>query len=186
MQRPWSDSPKVGGLAKRWVLRAFFAGVAAIIAVSVLSTFLVWQRRPPWWAGDDLPADPGYFVRKQTLDYPVCAPWQANDFPKQNNDLNGLGLRQTERATASPIAGSNQVNLGLLLPKKAKIVKIYCAIGTSALDQRECSTRHCEPPMTFFVMDSLYTRGRVLVFTLQNKTRDGTRPVGIHVWALWR
>jgi hypothetical protein len=102
MQRPWRNNPGAGGPAKvrRWMLRAFFAASAAAISILVLSSFLVWQRRPPWWTGDGLPANPGFFVRKQAVNYPVCAPWQTA--PQKNN-----GLHQTQRTTAHPIAGSN-------------------------------------------------------------------------------
>ena len=167
--RPLIPKPEA---STRSLLLQLCIGLGAVI----LAGYIVVQLSPDsWWFQSGLDTSPGDFVAALPVDYPVCASWKTRsaDFARHDWELMEASSRQ-------PIAGNSQMNRGLLLPKTAKVVKIYCAAGDS-----ECSWAKCNPPMTIYASDSLYTRGRALVLTLINNAAPGRQRTSVHVWVLW-
>jgi hypothetical protein len=159
-----------------WHMRVvqIFLGLSALaFAAFVVNTLL---SPPRWWQLSGLETDPGNFVAQRPVDYPVCAPWQDRtaDFARRE-------WQMTEAVTARAIGGGDAINLGVLLPKSARVLKIYCATGTD-----ECSWASCDPPLTFLAMDSLYTRGRTLIMTMSNQSPRKGQKAQVHLWVFWQ
>ena len=172
MRSDWRAATAARATWHMWVVKIFLAVSALAFAVFVVNTLL---SPPHWWQLSGLETDPGNFVARRPIDYPVCAPWKdrAADFARRERQM-------TEAVTAPAIGGGDAINLGVLLPKNARVMKIYCATGPA-----ECSWKKCNPPLTFLAMDSLYTKGRALIMTMSNQSARKSQRTQVHLWLLW-
>ena len=166
------DRPKRGaGIG--WLIRiaAFVVGVGAgAIWLGVVLT------PKPWWVGSGFASDPGYFIRKNAIAYPICEPWSIRS-ETHSRQVSWL-------FTNGPLTPGKQADLALLLPKQAEIIRVDCGTGAAL---KECSMRKgCEPPITVMLDDDLYTRGRAVEISVINKkpTKSAGAIVGFRV--LWR
>ncbi|HUO93431.1 MAG TPA: hypothetical protein VMU22_10940 [Rhizomicrobium sp.] len=164
------DRPKRGARIG-WLIRlaAFVVGVGAgAIWLGVVLT------PKPWWVGSGFASDPGYFIRKNAIAYPICQPWQASARTQHVSWM----------FTDGALAPGKQADLALLLPKQAEIVRVDCGTGAAL---KECSMRNgCEPPITVMLDDDLYTRGRAIEISAVNKARAKTRGAVVGFRVLWR
>ena len=171
--KDWHYVTRIKAGRGMWVLHIIIAIGTLAFATYVVNTLL---SPPSWWASDGLASDPGRFVADRPVNYPVCAPWT-----ERNRDLARREWQMTEVATPRAVAAGDAVNMGVTLPKNARVMKIYCATGTA-----ECSWLKCDPPLTFLAWDGLYERARVLVLTLTNQSLKKSQRVQVRLWVLWR
>lgn len=171
----------------RWIVRIVLLAVAAAIAFSFVSSVVP----PPWWVLSGLPVSPGDFVRTNAVDYPICDPWESNGAPAATLIPNPpgatSGLQISERHSPLRLIAGSEVNLGIVLPKGAEVVRLLCGSSSPPLAPSECSRQGCALPLTALVTDNLYTRGRAVVITLV--TRQSVSHVSDftgHVWIVWR
>ena len=123
MRREWRENA---------VFDAAFAPRPKLLCVAILSTVVIMvigglsQLLPVhWWMRSGLAANPGNFIARQPINYPVCAPWAGKSADFARSDL-----QVTDGISQEPVAAGDQTTLGIVLPAKARIVKIYCATGS--------------------------------------------------------
>ena len=173
MKQEWREktafSPAFAPLPKP--LRVAILGTVVVMVVGGLSYLLPFH----WWMRSGMPTNPGNFIARQPINYPVCAPWadKSADFARSD-------LQVTDGISQEPIAAGDQTTLGIVLPAKAKIVKIYCAVGA-----RECSYLGCEPPLSLDATDAVYSRGRVFSLAVTNKAPKSP-PLNMRIWVVWK
>ncbi|HTW36347.1 MAG TPA: hypothetical protein VMD53_17125 [Rhizomicrobium sp.] len=161
-----------------WVVRAaaflFAAGAGAIWLGVVLLP-------KPWWAGSGFASDPGYFVRKNSITYPICQPWLERP---QSETPTPAVQHVSWLFTDGALPPGKQADLALLLPRRARIVRVDCGTGAAL---KECSIhKGCEPPITVMLDDDLYTRGRAIEISLVNKAAAKTPGAIFGFRILWR
>jgi hypothetical protein len=173
MRREWRENA---------VFDAAFAPRPKLLRVAILSTVVIMvigglsQLLPVhWWMRSGLTANPGNFIARQPINYPVCAPWteKSADFARSD-------LQVTDGTSQEPAAAGDQTTLGIVLPAKAKIIKVYCATGSL-----ECSYLSCSPPLSLQATDAVYSRNRVFSLALENKAHPSS-PVNLRVWVVWK
>jgi hypothetical protein len=152
-------------------LRVAILGAVIIMVIGGLSYLLPFH----WWMRSGLSANPGNFIARQPINYPVCAPWAG-----KSADFSRSDLQVTDGTSQEPIAAGDQTTLGIVLPAKAKIIKVYCATGS-----RECSYLGCSPPLSLLATDAVYSRGRVLSLAIAN-TAPQSSPLNLRVWVVWQ
>ena len=152
-------------------LRLAILGLVVAMVIGGLSHLLL----PPWWMRSGMPENPGNFIARQRIDYPLCAPsaGKSADFARSD-------LQVTDGISQEPITAGDQTTLGLVLPAKAKIIRIYCAVGSA-----ECSYLGCSPPLSLLATDAVYSRGRVLSLAVANKA-PGSPPLNFRIWVVWK
>jgi hypothetical protein len=152
-------------------LRLAILAAVVIIVISGLSHLLPAH----WWMRSGMPTNPGNFIARQPINYPVCAPWadKSADFARAD-------LQVTDGISQEPIAAGDQTTLGIVLPAKARIIKVYCATGSL-----ECSYLGCSPPLTLLTTDAVYSRGRVFSLAIANKA-SRSPPVNLRIWVVWK
>ncbi len=182
--RPDGSAPTRTSFRTLWWRGAFVvAGIAA--------TWFVFSSlmTPPWWAQSGLPADPGNFVARLPVDYPFCADWSVSENGVMHDqmmaDLKRPGVQVTTATTADAVPAGGRTNLGLLLPRSAKILKVYCASAADQSAMLECSGARCSPPMSTLVEDNDHRRGRALIVTFLNPLASAP-PVRGHLWVIWQ
>ena len=175
----------------RWSVHVAFLAIATLITAFLFRSLQVM----PWWTLSGLSADPGLAVAKLPVNYPFCADWSAlpdEQRPDEQRhtpppaDLQADGAQVTVATTATAIAGGGQTNLGVLLPRKAAIVKVYCATARAESAMDECSGARCAQPMSTLIMDHEYTHGRALVVTFVNNAPERAPPVAGRLWVVWK
>jgi hypothetical protein len=171
MRRDWRHVAEAKAGRRMRVVQFFIAAGSLLFATYMVKTLL---SPPMWWAQEGLASDPGNFLGALPLDYPVCAPWTG-----RNADLARREWKMTEVTTPRPLAVNDPLNLAVMLPKNAQVMKVYCAAG-----REECSWAKCDPPLTFLAWDGMYARGRVLIVMLANHGRMSQR-VDVRLWVLW-
>jgi len=157
-----------------WIAR-IVTTVLALLLVAVAIRSLIPD---PWWARAGFERDPGLFVRKHAVDYPVCAEW-ASAAPR--------GWHLVEKSlTEIPAAGST-VDIGFLLPPDATVANINCGDQLADAPPVECSmTAGCAAPVTVALDDDVYTRGRALTLMVTGKSAAVRKGESFHVWLAWK
>jgi hypothetical protein len=173
VKREWRENPVLDAAfaPHPTPLRLAILGIVVIMVIGGLSYLLPAH----WWMRSGLPANPGNFIARQPINYPVCAPWaeKSADFARSD-------LQVTDGSSQEPIAAGDQTTLGIVLPAKAKIVKIYCAVGSV-----ECSYLGCSPPLSLLATDAVYSRGRVFSLAVANKAPHSS-PLNLRAWVVWK
>ncbi|HWY63091.1 MAG TPA: hypothetical protein VNW15_14410 [Rhizomicrobium sp.] len=146
-------------------------GTVVIMVIGGLSYLLPFH----WWMRSGMSVNPGNFIARQPINYPVCEPWdeKAADFARSD-------LQVTDGVSQEPIAAGDQTTLGIVLPAKARIIKVYCATGLV-----ECSYLGCSPPLSLQATDAVYSRGRVFSLAIEDKASRSS-PVNLRVWVVWK
>lgn len=160
-----------------WLVR-IGAGIVVLVGVFFVGRTLMVE---PSWHRAGFATDPGEFVRKQTVDYPVCAPWNgwraAGALP--------AGHKLTT-ATAQPLPKRDEVsNLGILLPTSSHIVAIYCG-SVSGAAVEECSLDGCAAPVIVQLDDDIHTKQRALSVSLVGKDAAPKPDQALRIWVLWK
>jgi hypothetical protein len=173
MRRAWRENPVFdAAFAPRpKSLRLAILGTVAIMVIGGLSQLLPVH----WWMRSGMPTNPGNFIARQPINYPVCEPWD-----QKSADFARSDLQVTDGTSQEPVAAGDQTTLGIVLPAKAKIIKIYCAVGSV-----ECSTLGCSPPLSLQATDAVYSRGRVFSLAIENKAPRFS-PLNLRVWVVWQ
>jgi len=173
MRREWRESPAFyAAFAPRpKPLRVAILGIVVIMVIGGLSQLLPIHR----WMRSGMAANPGNFIARQPINYPVCAPWaeKSADFARSD-------LQVTDGTSQQPITAGDQTTLGIVLPAKARIIKVYCATGS-----RECSYLGCLPPLSLLATDAVYSRSRLFSLAVANKVPQSS-PVNLRVWVIWQ
>jgi len=164
------------GLPRRknpWILRGLIAAIAALPAIAYLS----WTPAS-WWERSGFLAYPGTFVRLGDNHYRLCRPW-----PKT-----GLSADHVEHFAARRgwIAGRQDFNLAVLLPKTAQVTAIYCGAAPAPSAPTECTNAHCPEGIHALVDDSVYTRGRGVIFNIRDLTARPSQRTNVGFWVIWR
>lgn len=158
----------------RWLPRLMALAAAGVVAV-------IYMLLPPqsWWAGSGFDTDPGNFVRKHAIDYPLCAAWPTGSgtMPRLNAShvTSRIGL----------LRGANESNFALLLPRSAQVTAVYCASASSSRAMSECSLTRCAPPVRALVEDNLYTHGRGIIFSFKNRAARADPSTHVGFWVVW-
>jgi hypothetical protein len=173
VKRTWRENPawNAAFAPPPRPLRLAILAAVVIMVVGGLSYLLPAH----WWMRSGIPANPGNFVARQPINYPVCAPWD-----QKSADFARADLQVTDGTSQEPIAAGDQTTLGVVLPAKAGIVKIYCAVGP-----RECSYLGCAPPLSLLATDAVYTRSRVFNLAVTNKAPKSP-PLNMRIWVVWK
>lgn len=141
----------------------------------------------PWWRTAGLASDPGDFIRKLAVSYPVCRPWQARaGRAGLASDRQDKALHVVQGGTAEPVVKGDPESIGFRIPKSAQVLRVYCGVSAGARPAQECSQDACGMPIRAIVTDDLYTRGRTLVFTLKNRARSAAPPPDVTLWLVWK
>lgn len=161
-----------------WAVRVL-AAVAAIVLIAVVGRNLLSS---PWWSVAGFATDPGLFVRKHVVDYPVCSAWPGGA-PSTLGDPN---QHLSEGAISTvPVAG-REAHIGILLPNNAVISQIYCGAQSGAGRPSECSSAGCDVPVSLLLDDDIYTQGRALTVTITGTDRTVQPGQTFRVWVLWK
>jgi len=173
------DHPVRGTLRRpdgsRWLPR--LVALAAACAVAIIFMLL---PPPSWWAGSGFGSDPGNFIRKHAIDYPLCAAWPAGSIAMPR-----LSTSHVESRTGL-LNGADEGNFALLLPKSARVTAVYCASAAPSHPLSECSLTRCAPPVRALVEDNLYTHGRGIIFSFRNRTARADPSTHVGFWVVWR
>jgi hypothetical protein len=176
------DRPKRGARTG-WGIRAAALLLAAGAGAVWLSVVLLPK---PWWVGSGFASDPGYFIRKNPVAYPICESWPQK--PQAGVAASATHAQHVSWLfTDGVLAPGKQADLALLLPRQAQIARVDCGTASRHAALKECSVRRgCEPPVTVMLDDDLYTRGRAIEISLVNKASPGGPDAIIGIRVLWQ
>ena len=165
-----------------WLFKSAIAGMALLLGVGYF-----WIMSPKtWWGESGFTSNPGDFIRRNNIDYAVCSPWEA-DAAKEKKKTPGIAAGEFNVVQRKiTLAPDVQTNVGILLPKTAKVAKIYCGGAIQSGAMQECTLHGCTPPVTATLDDDLYTSGRALQFTLRNNARKKTPDGTMTLWVVWK
>jgi hypothetical protein len=172
---PPRGNPPAG--AREWAVRAA-AAATALVFIAVAAGQLM---PPSWWVRAGFEMNPGFFVKKQFVDYVVCQPWR--DF---SGMATGGGAHWATRTATVAMKAGATANVGLLLPKDAVVDAVYCGSTNPGGSTSECSMSGCDYPAVVSLDDDLYTHGRALSFTLEAKSGAGLHGRLFQLWVKWR
>ena len=186
MERSWREvsiAPTASFFGRNlWPMRIAIALVAAAGAWFTFSVFV----QNTWWSASGMSSDPGTFRAKLPLDYEFCAPWSNDGEASARAEARKSGAQLITVKTKLPVAGGGQENLGVVLPKSARILKVWCGVTPEGFALRECSPARCNPPMTILVENNMYSQNRAMVATFVNAARNGMRPARGTLWVVWK
>jgi hypothetical protein len=148
MERPLHDMP--GARKNPWIVRGAVLAVAALPIIS----FLIWTPAS-WWKQNGFLSYPGTFVRLADNHYRLCRPWPKAGW--RGEQLSGR---------VGWITGKGNQNLAVLLPAGARITAIYCGAAPAQKPLSECTNAHCPESVRALVDDSVYTKGRGVIFNV--------------------
>lgn len=173
MKRAWRENPVFDAAfaPPPRPLRLAILGMVVVMVIGGLSYLLPAH----WWMRSGLPTNPGNFIARQPINYPVCAPWAGKSADFARSDL-----QITDAISQAPIAAGDQTTVGVVLPAKAKILKVYCATGS-----KECSYLGCSPPLSLLATDAVHSRGRVLSLAIANKAPQAAS-LNFRIWVVWK
>ncbi|MEI9885533.1 MAG: hypothetical protein WDN08_03385 [Rhizomicrobium sp.] len=172
---PLAEPEKPGW--QTWAVR----GGAVLVAIAAVVAILQIVAVEPSWHRAGFASDPGTFVRKHDVDYPVCAAWDGWSAAQPL----AKGLRLTT-ITAQPLpARETTTSYGVLLPNGSKIEAIYCGSSNGGAVS-ECSPEGCEAPVIVQLDDDIHTKQRALSLSLEGKDVKPRPERALHVWVLWR
>ena len=156
-----------------WVARIVTTAIALLLVAVAIRSLIP----DPWWARAGFDRDPGLFVRKQAVDYPVCAGWPGRA------PVASAGWNVMERdISAIPRAGRT-VDVGILLARGASIARIYCGDQLAGRPTAECSmTAGCAAPVTVALDDDIYTQGRAVTLMVTGKSDAVRTGETFHFW----
>ena len=169
------EKPK-HGLPRRknpWILRGLIAAIAVLPPVAYLS----WTPAS-WWERSGFLAYPGNFVRVSDNHYRLCRPW-----PKA-----GIAAADPLAQLASRggwITGKRDSNFAVLLPRTARVTAIYCGAADAPSPPGECTNAHCPETIHAMVDDSVYTRGRGVIFNVRDLTASPGQRTNVAFWVTW-
>ena len=169
---------------KHWRHRNDAAVWAARIVTPVLAILLVAIAirsliPDPWWARAGFERDPGLFVRKHAVDYPVCAAWSggAPAAPR--------GWHIEKKVLPQLPEPGRTADVGMLLPRNATVAQIACGAQSGAAAPVECSMEAgCAAPVTVALDDDVYTQGRALTLMVTAKGKASGQ--SFHFWLAWK
>src|SRR6202000_746140 len=95
--------------------------------------------------------------------YPLCRPWR-DPIPGAHQEA---GTHLTTRF--GTLNGGFEHNFAVLLPPNAQVTAIYGATAPAGKPLADCSVLKCPVPAHAQVEDSIYTRGRGVIFSFRNK-----------------
>jgi hypothetical protein len=168
MERAAHDMP--GARKNPWILRGAIAAIAALPVI----TYLSWTPASPWRQNGFL-TYPGNFVRLADNHYRLCRPWPKTGWSGQN--LSGR---------VGWITGKGNGNLAVLLPAGARITAIYCGAAPAQKPLRECTNAHCAETVRTFVDDSVYTKGRGVIFNVWAPGAPPAQRTDVGFWVAWK
>jgi hypothetical protein len=167
----------------KWGLRL----AIALIAIGFGFLYMREISPTPWWRTAGLDSDPGDFIRKLTISYPICRPWQADKMGTGlAADAHAKLLHVTRGMTAVPVTVGDPQSIGFRLPGTATVLRAYCGVSVKGGPVRECSPQACSAPVRAVVTDDLYTRGRTLVFTMKNRGSARAPRPRVTLWLVWK
>lgn len=158
----------------RWLPR-----LAALVIAGLAAVIITIMPPPSWWAGSGFDTDPGNFIRKHAIDYPLCAAW-----PPGSTALPRLNAVRVASRTGL-LRGADESNFALLLPKSAQVTAVYCAASAPSRALSECSLTRCAPPVRALVEDNLYRHGRGIIFSFRNRAAHADPSTHVGFWVVW-
>jgi hypothetical protein len=81
---------------------------------------------------------------------------------------------------------SMDYNFAVLLPKSAQVTVIYCAAAAAPAVPAECTNAYCPESIRAQADDSLYTKGRGVIFNVRNLTAEPDHRTNVGFWVTWR
>lgn len=150
-----------------WALRLVFLLVAVGLAILSMSDIMV----TPWWKREGFASDPGHFIAKNKVGYPVCAPWSEKSEG-----------RVAEASVSAP--PGRTVDTAVLLPHGAQVLSITCGVSLHGASPVPCRPTHCVIPLAVTLDDDTYKGGRGLVMTAHNKSSN--EPADVTFRIAWK
>ena len=122
MRREWRESPAFyAAFAPRpKPLRVAILGIVVIMVIGGLSQLLPIHR----WMRSGMAANPGNFIARQPINYPVCAPWAGKSADFARSDL-----QVTDGTSQEPVAAGDQTTLGMCCRPKPRSSKYIVPPG---------------------------------------------------------
>ncbi len=159
-----------------WAVR----GGAVAVAIAAAAGIVQIVNVEPSWHRAGFASDPGAFVRKHDVDYPVCAAWEG--WSAAAPLKKGYTLTTV---TAQPLpAKGTTANYGILLPNGSTIAAIYCGSSDGGA-VTECSPDGCDAPVIVQLDDDIHTKQRALSLSLEGKDARPRTERALRVWVLW-
>lgn len=158
-----------------WTTRFFVAAIAAVPIIALMST-----TPESWWKQSGFETYPGTYVRMTDDNYPLCRPWR-DPVPGAHREA---GVHLTTRF--GMLSGSYERNFAVLLPGDAKVTGIYCGMAPARQTLKDCSVVRCPVNGHIQVEDSIYTRGRGVIFSFRNHDAKPGQPTQVGFWVMWK